>query len=82
MNAPATPSKLRFRAVLLAAVVLLPVGAAAARLTTYYLDADGDGHGNPGVSVRAASPPAGYVVKGDDCNDADPAINPDAADST
>ena len=43
---------------------------------TWYRDADGDGYGNPDVTVRACSRPAGYVENGDDCNDTIPAVNP------
>src|SRR6185369_1365902 len=40
--------------------------------TTYYVDADGDGHGQGAFrSVRACAPVAGYSVLGDDCNDGD-----------
>lgn len=38
--------------------------------TTYYQDADGDGHGNPNVTSQACSVPTGYVTTADDCNDA------------
>ena len=37
--------------------------------TTYYLDADGDGRGNPAVSMAACSMPAGYAASGNDCDD-------------
>jgi len=41
---------------------------------TAYRDVDADGHGNPNVtwSLCDGPAPAGYVVSGDDCDDADP----------
>ena len=36
---------------------------------TYYQDADNDGFGDPGVSIQACGPPAGYVDDGSDCDD-------------
>ncbi|MBL7796322.1 MAG: T9SS type A sorting domain-containing protein [Saprospiraceae bacterium] len=47
---------------------------------TYYLDSDGDGFGAlTGTLDTCLSPaPAGYATNGLDCNDSDPAINPDA----
>ncbi len=48
---------------------------------SYYLDADGDGYGDSGAAVTAATPPAGYVSNGDDCDDANADINPAAAET-
>ena len=36
---------------------------------TYYVDADGDGHGDPDSPVQACSLPAGHSAVGDDCDD-------------
>lgn len=49
---------------------------------TYYVDADGDGYGNPLKTVNSCSPdvPFGYVANNNDCNDSQPAINPDATE--
>jgi len=55
--------------------------------TTYYIDNDADGFGNPIPNAdpttpnpiticSTASPPAGYVLNNSDCNDNDPLINP------
>jgi len=52
---------------------------------TYYLDADGDGFGNPDdtLTTDACSiiAPIGFVDNSQDCNDSDAAIQPDAAES-
>jgi Concanavalin A-like lectin/glucanases superfamily/Ig-like domain CHU_C associated/Putative metal-binding motif/Secretion system C-terminal sorting domain len=48
--------------------------------TTYYADTDGDGFGNPTVSVQSCVAIPGYVIFGTDCNDTNAAINPAAVD--
>jgi hypothetical protein len=48
--------------------------------TTYYEDADGDGYGNPGVSVSSPAPPPGYVANSGDCDDTNTNINPGATE--
>jgi gliding motility-associated-like protein len=45
---------------------------------TYYADADGDGFGDPNVTVLACLAPAGFVDNNLDCDDTDESINPDA----
>jgi Tol biopolymer transport system component/DNA/RNA endonuclease G (NUC1)/methionine-rich copper-binding protein CopC len=48
--------------------------------TTFYRDADGDGYGNAGSTTQACSPPPGYVANNADCNDANSAVHPGAAE--
>lgn len=50
--------------------------------TTYYTDADGDGFGDPSSSLVSCQDvaPTGYVTNGDDCDDTNPDINPDATE--
>jgi len=43
---------------------------------TWYIDADGDGYGDPTVPVQACTAPDIYVTNGDDCDDSDPALSP------
>jgi hypothetical protein len=47
-------------------------------LVRFYRDADGDGAGDLEDVVEACVRPDGYVPVGDDCNDADPYVNPSA----
>ena len=49
-------------------------------LNTYYIDADGDTYGNPLITTQACSVPVGYVTNNTDCNDANAAIFPSAAE--
>ncbi|MEP7111369.1 MAG: choice-of-anchor tandem repeat GloVer-containing protein [Ferruginibacter sp.] len=37
--------------------------------TTFYRDADGDGYGNPNISIKACIQPKGYVTNKADCDD-------------
>ena len=43
---------------------------------TYYFDGDEDGYGDANTSITICTPPAGYVLNNQDCNDSDPNINP------
>lgn len=47
---------------------------------TWYADADGDGFGDAAMTEVACAAPAGYVADNTDCNDADAAVNPGAAE--
>jgi large repetitive protein len=50
--------------------------------TTYYVDLDGDGFGDPGASGEyTCGGISGYVLDDTDCDDSDSAINPHAAES-
>ncbi len=45
---------------------------------TWYLDDDGDGYGDPDEIVEDCDVLVGYVLNGDDCDDDEADINPDA----
>jgi len=47
---------------------------------TWYLDADGDGYGDDATSVSTCEQPSGHSAYGGDCDDADAAYNPGAAE--
>ena len=49
--------------------------------STWHLDADGDGFGDPAAAAEACAAPAGYVEAGDapaDCDDGDAEVHPGA----
>lgn len=48
--------------------------------TTFYRDADGDGYGNISVTTDACTPPSGFTVNSQDCNDTNASIHPGASE--
>lgn len=46
----------------------------------WFVDADGDGFGEPGQQIQACEGPVGFVASDDDCDDGDPDVSPDAAE--
>ena len=49
-----------------------------AGLDLWYADTDGDGFGDPAVSIYSCSQPAGFVADDTDCDDANPQAHPAA----
>ncbi len=47
---------------------------------TWYPDGDGDGYGDDAGAVTSCTAPADHVATGGDCDDADPAVHPGAAE--
>ncbi|MDP2314649.1 MAG: MopE-related protein [Pseudomonadota bacterium] len=48
---------------------------------TWYLDTDGDGHGDATAPYEDCGAPSGYAVVGDDCDDTDGAVFPGAVEA-
>ncbi|MEW5875150.1 MAG: MopE-related protein, partial [Candidatus Zixiibacteriota bacterium] len=46
--------------------------------STWYVDADGDGFGNPSVTLTDCTQPAGYVADNTDCDDGNASVHPGA----
>ena len=47
-------------------------------MSTFYVDADADGHGDINQPIEACEPPPGSSIYSGDCDDTDATINPDA----
>jgi len=61
-------------------ILLENLAITSANPPTWYLDADGDGFGNPDISIVAQTRPASYTILGTDCDDNDPTIYPGAVE--
>ncbi len=49
-------------------------------IVLFYVDSDGDGYGNPDITLLACTPPPNYILDNTDCNDSEFFINPGAAE--
>ncbi|MDP2314836.1 MAG: MopE-related protein [Pseudomonadota bacterium] len=47
---------------------------------TWHSDGDGDGFGDPASATTSCDAPAGHLADASDCDDADPSVNPAAAE--
>jgi len=47
---------------------------------TFFQDADGDGYGNPDITIKACTQPAGYVTDSTDCDDTKSTVHPGATE--
>ncbi|MEN9787908.1 MAG: hypothetical protein RLZZ299_3172 [Pseudomonadota bacterium] len=47
---------------------------------TWYADGDGDGFGDPALTLARCDVPSAYVGNDEDCDDADDAVHPDAVE--
>ncbi len=47
---------------------------------TFYIDADGDGHGEASTTIDVCDVPAGYAETYDDCDDTNSGVYPDATE--
>ncbi len=50
-------------------------------VSTWYIDSDGDGYGDPDAPLAACEAPAGYVDASGDCDDGHAGIHPEAAEA-
>ena len=50
------------------------------QMGTFYVDADGDGHGDLNQPIEACEAPEGTSIYSGDCDDLDASINPDASE--
>ena len=48
--------------------------------TTFWVDRDGDDHGDPSLTIEACSLPEGYAVAAGDCDDTDIDVSPDGTE--
>ena len=48
--------------------------------TTFYADADSDGHGDLASTAEACEAPDGYVAGSDDCDDSDASVSPNGVE--
>ena len=56
-------------------------GCSASCQSEWYADTDGDGYGDALSSQLAAEQPSGYVTSSTDCDDTNPAVNPNATET-